>query len=154
MSRAVVFETRAIVLLPDHLHVIWSLPRGDAEYSRRWSWIKKEFTKQWLAICDLETDISPARKKEGRRGVWQPRFWEHTIETEIDYERHFDYIHYNPVKHGYVKCLHEWPLPAFIAGAKRGSFPGTGPAGKMVRINCRLKIFTNRLANKLPSGTA
>ena len=117
------FETRAIVLLPDHLHVIWSLPRGDAEYSRRWSWIKKEFTKQWLAICDLETDISPARKKEGRRGVWQPRFWEHTIETEIDYERHFDYIHYNPVKHGYVKCLHEWAPSSFHRWGKAGVLP-------------------------------
>ncbi|MEZ5948968.1 MAG: transposase [Planctomycetaceae bacterium] len=113
MSRAVVFETRAIVLLPDHLHVIWSLPRGDAEYSRRWSWIKKEFTKQWLAICDLKPTFLLLAKRRvavecGSRGSGNI-----TIETEIDYERHFDYIHYNPVKHGYVKFPHAWAPSSF-----------------------------------------
>ncbi len=84
------FDTTAIVLLPDHLHAIWLVPAGDAEYSRRWSWIKKEFTKRWLTTSNQEADISSARKKEGRRGVWQPRFWEPTIESDEDYERYFD----------------------------------------------------------------
>ena len=117
------FETIAIVLLPDHLHAIWSLPSGDADYSRRWSWIKKEFTKRWLAADGRETEVSTARKREGRRGVWQPRFWEHTIETEEDYERHFDYIHYNPVKHGLVKCPHEWEHSSFHRWVKAGVLP-------------------------------
>ncbi len=117
------YETMAIVLLPDHLHAIWSLPAGDSDYSLRWSWIKKEFTKRWLATNGRESKISSARKKEGRRGVWQPRFWEHTIESEEDYERHFDYIHYNPVKHGYVKCPHEWSDSSFHRWVKAGVLP-------------------------------
>lgn len=96
------FEIRAIVLLPDHLHAIWSLPRGDQEYPRRWGWIKKEFTKRHLAEGGGEGWISRSKQQDRRRGVWQRRFWEHTLEDEDDYEAHFDYIHWNPVKHGYV----------------------------------------------------
>jgi len=103
----------AIVLLPDHLHSIWSLPPGDGEYSKRWGWLKKEFTKHWLQIGGVEWVISSARKRERRRGVWQPRFWEHTLEDEDDFERHFDYVHWNAVKHGHARCPHEWPHSSF-----------------------------------------
>src|SRR5690348_14918860 len=95
------FTINAIVLLPEHLHAIWSLPPGDDGYDARWGWIKKEFTKAWLSEGGTETGISSGRTKEGRRGVWRPRFWEHTLESETDFERHFDYVHYNPVKHGH-----------------------------------------------------
>ena len=106
----------AIVLLPEHLHTIWSLPSGDSEYSGRWGWIKKEFTKEWLALGGVEQPVSAGREHEGRRGVWQRRFWEHTLESEDDFERHFDYIHYNPVKHGHVRCPRIGPGPASTAG--------------------------------------
>jgi putative transposase len=107
------FHIDAIVLLPDHLHAIWSLPPGDDAYSARWAWVKKEFTKRWLAAGGKERAISEKRRRRGDRGVWQPRFWEHTIEDEHDFDRHFDYIHYNPVKHGLAKAPSDWPWSSF-----------------------------------------
>ena len=89
----------AIVILPDHLHAIWTLPPGDADYSQRWGWIKKEFTKRWLALGEAEVSVSESKQKDRRHGVWQRRFSEHTIRDDDDYERHCDDIHYNPVKH-------------------------------------------------------
>ena len=116
------FTVNAIVLLPDHLHAIWSLPRNDSEYSMRWGWIKKEFTSNWLEIGGQEWEVSSARKRERRRGIWQPRFWEHTLEDENDFERHFDYIHWNPVKHGYVHGAYEWPHSSFHRYVRLGVY--------------------------------
>ncbi len=96
------FSMDAIVVLPDPIHAIWSLPAGDTNYSTRWAWLKKEFTKAYLANDGIERVTSHSRQKNRRRGVWQRRFWEHTIEDERDFEAHFDYIHWNPVKHRYV----------------------------------------------------
>jgi putative transposase len=107
------FQINAIVLLPEHLHAIWTLPPGDDLYASRWGWIKKEFTKAWMQIGCSEQLVSKGRERERRRGVWQPRYWEHTLEDEDDFERHFDYIHYNPVKHGHVKCPRDWPWSSF-----------------------------------------
>jgi putative transposase len=112
----------AMVLLHDHLHAIWTMPPGDAEYPKRWGWIKKEFTKDWLAQRGGESSITVSQQAEGRRGVWQPRYWEHTLEDEVDFERHFDYIHWNPVKHGYVRCSHEWPHSSFHRYVDRGVY--------------------------------
>jgi REP-associated tyrosine transposase len=92
----------AIVLLPDHLHALWSLPSGDSAYSLRWRWIKREFTREWLALGGAEQALRRSRQRERRRSIWQRRFWEHTIQDESDLEAHFDYIHYNPVKHRLV----------------------------------------------------
>ena len=117
------FEVRAIVLLPDHLHAIWCMPPGDSNYSGRWQWIKTQFTQRWLASGGTECQTTKGRKNDGRRGVWQPKFWEHTIEDEDDFERHFDYIHYNPVKHGHVKCLEEWPWSSFHRWVREGVYP-------------------------------
>ncbi len=117
------FTVNAIVLLPEHLHSIWSLPSGDSDFSKRWGWIKKEFTKRWLDAGAAESKISTSRKLERRRGVWQPRFWEHTIEDVEDFERHFDYIHYNPVKHGHVRCPHDWPYSSFHRWVAAGVYP-------------------------------
>ncbi len=116
------FEINAIVLLPDHLHAIWSLPQGDIDFSKRWSWVKKYFTQYWLETGAVEAKISTARRSEKRRGIWQPRFWEHAILDENDFERHFDYIHYNPVKHGYVNCPHEWKYSSFHRWVKKGVY--------------------------------
>jgi putative transposase len=116
------FTIDALVLLPEHCHAIWSLPPGDDAYSRRWGWIKKEFTKAWLSIGGRERPISESRRNEGRRGVWQPRFWEHTLESEDDVERHFDYVHWNPTKHGHVRCPRDWPWSSFHRWVDHGVY--------------------------------
>jgi len=116
------FEINAFVLLPEHLHTIWSLPPGDAAYPRRWGWIKKEFTKCWLASGGVEQPMTPARRQRKERGVWQPRYWEHTIDEEHDFERHFDYVHYNPVKHEHVDCPKDWPFSSFHRWVKRDTY--------------------------------
>ncbi|MCH7688313.1 MAG: transposase, partial [Planctomycetes bacterium] len=90
------FTLNAIVLLPDHLHAIWSLPPGDTAYPKRWGWIKKEFTKTWLDLGGSEQEQPAGRIRDERRGVWQLKYWEHTLEEDIDFERHFDYIDDNP----------------------------------------------------------
>jgi putative transposase len=110
------------VLLPEHLHAIWSLPLGDTEYSTRWAWIKKEFTKEWLALGGSEQSISAGGQREGRRGVWQRRFWEHTLESEDDFERHFDYVHYNPVKHEHLRCPRDWQWSSFHRWVSAGVY--------------------------------
>src|SRR4051812_16728251 len=99
-----------------------TLPSGDANYSRRWAWIKKEFTKEWLAIGGREERVSKARQERGDHGIWQPRYWEHTIEDEHDFDRHFDYIHYNPVKHGHVSDPAYWPHSSLHRWLQRGVY--------------------------------
>jgi putative transposase len=115
------FEILAIVLLPDHLHALWRIPDGDSAYPRRWAWIKKEFTQQWLAEGGREQPISGSRSKEGRRGVLQRRYWEHMIRDETDHKRHVD-IHYNPVKHGHASCPAEWPWSSFHRYLRAGVY--------------------------------
>ncbi|HVJ84376.1 MAG TPA: transposase [Caulifigura sp.] len=117
------FKLDAIVLLPDHLHCIWRLPQGDDRYSARWSWIKLEFTKRWLASGGVEGQTTRAQQREHRRGVWQPRFWEHTVKDEEDYQTRFDYIHFNPVKHGYVQSPYEWEPSSFHRWVEQGVYP-------------------------------
>lgn len=116
------FDTIAMVLLPDHLHALRALPRGNTAYPTRWAWIKKEFTQSWLAAGGTERPTSESRRRNRRRGVWQRRFWEHTIEDEDDFQAHFDYIHWNPVKHGYVKCPRDWPHSSFHRWVKAGVY--------------------------------
>ena len=117
------FRTEAIVLLPDHLHTIWSLPAGDASYSIRWAAIKASFTRLWLESGGMEQEVTPGRRRELRRGVWQARFIEHTIRDEDDWENHVQYIHYNPVKHSMVSCPQEWPWSSFHRYARQGWYP-------------------------------
>jgi putative transposase len=116
------FKIVAIVLLPDHLHALWTLPTGDDAYSLRWRWIKREFARAWLQSGGAESERSPARLRERRRGVWQRRFWEHTIRDEGDLEAHFDYIHYNPVKHGLVRRPRDWPWSSFPRWVREGHY--------------------------------
>ncbi len=103
------FKTNAAVILPDHLHCIWTLPEGDSDFSTRWGLIKTHFSRQ---IAKGER-LSKSREKRGERGLWQRRFWEHLIRDETDYRQHVDYIHWNPVKHGWVRCVKEWPHSSF-----------------------------------------
>jgi len=90
----------AWVILPEHLHTIWTLPENDSDFSVRWKNIKASFSKRYQG--SVAGDVSQSMLKKGEKGIWQRRFWEHTIHDEADYERHCDYIHYNPVKHGLV----------------------------------------------------
>lgn len=124
------FITDAIILLPDHLHAVWTLPAGDANYSRRWGWVKKEFTKGWLASGGNEQPVSPGRVAKRRHGVFQPRFWEHAIRDDTDFANHLDYIHYNPVKHGYAVRPGDWPWSSFHRWVEAGAYPPNWGAAK------------------------
>jgi putative transposase len=117
------FETVAIVLLPDHVHAMWALPTGDDDYPSRWKAIKAKFTSEWLTSSGVEREVSPGYRRQRRRGVWQPRFLEHTIRDEQDLHHHADYIHYNPVKHGYVRCPKDWPWSSFHRHVRSGDYP-------------------------------
>jgi putative transposase len=123
----------AIALLPEHLHTLWTLPEGDYRYSLRWRWIKREFTRGWLALDGTEQARSAARVNERRRGIWQRRFWEHTIRDEADLEAHFDYIHYNPVKYGLVPQPRDWPWSTFQRWVRAGQYPSDWAAGVNVQ---------------------
>ena len=113
------FQIDAIVVLPEHLHAIWTLPPGDADYPTRWTLIKAGFSRRLPKI----ERISASRVKKGERGVWQRRYWEHQIRDEIDYARHVDYIHYNPVKHGHVKSPLDWPHSSVHRFVRDGCIP-------------------------------
>jgi len=102
----------AMVVLPDHLHCVWTLPRGDADYPTRWRLIKTWVTQR----SGLEDFRRP------KRTVWQARYWEHVIRDETDYRQHVDYIHYNPVKHGYVHKPGDWPYSSFRRCVKAGLY--------------------------------
>src|SRR5690606_692570 len=99
------FTINAMVVLPEHLHCIWTLPEGDCDYAKRWALVEIDVSKR---LPKTEC-ISASRVKKGERGIWQRRFWEHVIRDERDYLNHIDYIHINPVKHGYVQNPSDWP---------------------------------------------
>jgi putative transposase len=103
------FQTKAFVVLPEHMHCIWTLPAGDSDFSTRWRLIKTRFAR---AIPPRE-GYSDHRARTGERDVWQRRFWEHQIRDERDFEAHVDYIHFNPVKHGHATAAMEWPHSSF-----------------------------------------
>lgn len=118
------FEIDAFVLLPDHLHCIWTLPEDDADFPTRWKSIKTAFTREFLqSNSAAESTISAGMKNENRRGVWQRRYWEHTIRTETSYYRFCDYIHFNPVKHGHSRCPHAWPWSSFHRFVEENHYP-------------------------------
>jgi REP-associated tyrosine transposase len=113
------FETVAICILPDHLHAVWSLPPDDADFSIRWSQIKSAFSRPLAS--DVRRSLSKVAKRE--KGIWQRRYWEHVIRDEADLERHIDYIHFNPVKHGHVSRVCDWPYSSFHHYVARGMLP-------------------------------
>lgn len=116
------WTTDGIVLLPDHLHVLWTLPPGDDDYSTRVALIKKSFTETWLAGGRAEAASTAAQKRTRRRGLWQVRFWEHLIRDARDYAEHLEYIHRNPVHHGYVKYPREWEWSSFHRYLRAGCY--------------------------------
>ena len=112
------FTIDAIVILPDHLHTVMTLPQDDADFSGRWRHIKSHFTQEVVA-----RGFSAERNPRGEYGLWQRRFWEHTIRDEADFSRHVDYIHYNPVKHGLVSRVADWRHSSFHRYVQQGLLP-------------------------------
>lgn len=123
------FELDAIVVLPDHLHCIWTLPPGDADFATRWRLIKTWFTKH----CDpaLRPVRSCVRMRRHEQALWQHRYWEHMLRDERDFERHVEYIHYNPVKHGYAVSPLEWPHSSFRRYVDAGLYDAGWGQGQM-----------------------
>ena len=113
------FQIDAWVVLPDHMHCLWTLPEGDSDYSSRWRDIKVRFSRGLP-----KTEVVRYRaQKRGERGIWQRRFWEHTIRDEADYLTHLNYIHLNPLKHGLVEHVKDWPYSSFHRYVKAGFYP-------------------------------
>jgi putative transposase len=116
------FEVKAIVLLEDHLHTIWTLPESDSDYSKRIGFLKKTFTQQYLLHGGLEQRIRDSKQRKRERGIWQRRFWEHTIRTDERMGQLLDYIHFNPVRHGLVRCPKEYPYSSFHRFVREGFY--------------------------------
>lgn len=125
------FTIDAIVILPDHLHCIWTLPEGDADFSSRWRRIKGEFSRQ----CPerYKRLRSTSRLRKGEQAIWQRRFWEHQIRDEADFTHHVDYIHYNPVSHGLVTAPRDCLYSSFHRYVRDGAYSEDwGAEGKLV----------------------
>jgi putative transposase len=121
------FHIDAVVVMPDHLHCIWTLPEGDFDFSTRWSLLKGQFSRS----VEKGERVSVGRGRKRERGIWQRRFWAHLITDQEDFNRHVDYIHWNPVKHGRVKQVADWPYSSFHHYVRLGVYPSTwGYAGK------------------------
>lgn len=105
--------------LAEHLHCIWTLPDGDAAYPDRWRRIKAAFSRR-LSDCNPR---SASKIAKDERGIWQRRYWEHTVRDEEDWQRHMDYIHYNPVKHRHVSQVADWPHSTFHRYVEIGIYP-------------------------------
>ncbi len=121
------FHIDAWVVLPEHMHCIWTLPEGDVDFSSRWQNIKATFSKS-LPLGELR---SVSRVGKGERGIWQRRFWEHTIRDDRDYGTHVDYVHFNPVKHGLVSEVRDWSYSSFHRYVARGVYPAVWGGGKV-----------------------
>ena len=124
------FHIDAWSVLPDHTHCVWTLPTGDTDYSARWKVIKIAFAK----TLPKTERLSAVRLRKGERGIWQRRFWEHTIRDERDYAAHVDYVHINPLKHGLVQRIADWPYSTFHRYVAAGIYPSdwAGPSNLVV----------------------
>jgi putative transposase len=122
VMREAPFQIPAAVILPDHIHFLWSLPRGDADYSGRVGRMKVRFTRSIREAGSPPPDVSPSRRRHRESDVWQRRFWEYTVRDEPDFERLLDYIHYNPVRHGLATCPHRWPFSSFRKWVRSGLY--------------------------------
>ncbi|WP_442481617.1 REP-associated tyrosine transposase [Aeoliella sp. SH292] len=119
------FEINGFVLLPDHLHTIWTLPSGDTDYPTRWRQIKTLFTRGWLAGGGTERAVSVAQAVQGGRGIWQRRYYERTVRDEAELRKRLDYIHINPVKHRLCERAIDWPWSSFHRYVKLGEYEET-----------------------------
>ena len=145
------FTINARVVLPEHMHCVWTLPPGDADYSLRWRLIKTFFSR---AFGRIPFGCTPASR---RAGIWQRRYWEHLIRNEEDFRRHVDYVYVNPLKHGLVRHIRDWPYSSFHRDVRAGLYPADWAggssfgAGERARYDRSLFVGWNRRA--LPSFT-
>ena len=118
------FRIDALVVLPEHLHTIWSLPHGDADYAARWQMVKARFSRR---LAKSSAGISC--NEQGEYNLWQRRYWEHTLRNERDLQQHMDYVYYNPVKHGWVRQVAQWPYSTFHRDVRKGIYPQNWAGG-------------------------
>ena len=116
------FTIDAWVVLPDHMHAIWTLPQDDADFGKRWGVIKARVSKACRARLDLPSLRPPSKAKHRESALWQRRFWEHQIRDEADFTHHMDYVHFNPVKHGLAPRARDWPHSSFHRCVKQGVY--------------------------------
>jgi putative transposase len=122
------------VVLPDHLHCIWTLPPGDDDFPNRWKAIKIRFVRG----IPWGERRSAVHVSHGERGIWQRRYWEHLIRDDGDYARHMDYLHYNPVKHGHTRVVSDWPYSSFHRCVRAGLYlPNWGGRDEALRVGER-----------------
>jgi putative transposase len=117
------FKIDAWVLLPDHMHAILTLPPGDDNFAARWAMIKQYTSKACRHIFEYDQKLNESRHLRKELSLWQRRFWEHLIRDDDDYEKHFDYIHWNPAKHGYVTRVVDWPYSTFHRYVAKEIYP-------------------------------
>jgi putative transposase len=120
------FKIHAWAVLPEHIHCILQLPTNDADYALRWRLIKSAFSKSIVKL-EYRSDV---RVKRNERGIWQRRYWAHLITDEKDYQAHMDYVHINPVKHGLVRRVQDWPYSTFHRLVKQGIYPENWAGGE------------------------
>jgi len=124
------FKIHGWVVLPDHLHCVIELPPEDADFATRWRLIKMGFSK----AIPRDEKLSAVRVRRGERGIWQRRFWEHLIRDEADFHAHMDYVHINPVKHGLVKRVADWPYSTFHHRVAEGIYPPDWAGGEQMEL--------------------
>ena len=112
------FKIDAWVVLPEHMHCVWTLPPNDSDFSTRWRLIKSGFSRR----IPKKENRSAVRLRNNERGIWQRHYWEHLIRDELDFQRHLDYIHVNPVKHGWVRQVKDWPYSTFHRYVQEGVY--------------------------------
>lgn len=117
------FAIDAWIILPDHMHCIWTLPDGDSDYSKRWFAIKRFVSTGYGKRLHDPRLLTQSRQAKCESTIWQRRFWEHGVRDDDDFERHMDYIHFNPVKHRYVQQVREWPHSTFHRYVREGVYP-------------------------------
>ncbi len=116
------FQIDAWVLLPDHLHTIWTLPDGDADFPLRWQLIKRYVTRQCGELLHQPELMTASKTRHRESTIWQRRYWEHLIRNDADLEQHMHYLHYNPVKHGLVRQVKDWPYSSFHRYVENGTY--------------------------------
>ncbi|WP_228893796.1 REP-associated tyrosine transposase [Pseudoduganella aquatica] len=116
------FHIAGMVLLPDHLHMIWTLPEGDSDFPLRVRLIKSHMSKACSALLP-DSAPNPRRQRKQCSALWQHRYWEHALQSEDDFRFHLDYVHWNPVKHGLVQRVRDWPWSSFHRYVAEGVYP-------------------------------
>ncbi|WP_051304981.1 REP-associated tyrosine transposase [Chitinilyticum litopenaei] len=130
VKRSHPFIIHGWVVLPEHLHCILELPPGDADFALRWRLIKLLFSRQ-LPKLERRTLV---RQRRGERGIWQRRYWEHLIRDAADFAAHMDYLHFNPVKHGLVSRVADWPYSTFHTLVSTGVYPANWAGGEQAAL--------------------